>query len=73
MLNELKIDELLDKVDSRYWHHFLRKCVHHCHIQIVWIKGIENLAEAFTKALGRPKFEDFIYAVRLDQEHGSMR
>lgn len=54
-------------------HHFIRECVEDGHIQISWIKGTENLADALTKALGRSKFEDFINAARLDQGYGSIR
>lgn len=35
----------------------------------VWIKGTENLADAFTKALERPKFEAFLDAAGLDRGH----
>ena len=38
-------------------HNFIRECAQDGHINIQWISGKDNLADAFTKALGRPTFE----------------
>ncbi len=54
-------------------HYFVRECVEDGYIQIIWIKGTENLADAFTKVLRRPKFEAFLDAAGLDRGHRSIR
>jgi hypothetical protein len=44
-------------MDAR--HHFIRDVVEDGHVTIKWISGNDNLADMFTKALPRAKFEEF--------------
>jgi len=38
-------------------YHYIRQCVEEGDVELHWIKGTDNPADAFTKALGRPAFE----------------
>ena len=44
-------------IDAR--HYFIREAVESGDITIKWISGKENPADLFTKALGRPAFENY--------------
>lgn len=46
-------------------HNFIRECVRDGNVDIQWISGKSNLADAFTKALGRPTFENLIGAMGI--------
>ena len=46
-------------------HHFIRQCVEEGEILLTWIKGTNNVADAFTKPLARPMFESFLKDMRI--------
>ena len=48
--------------------HFIREAVEDNKILITYIPTEENIADIFTKALARPKFEGFIERLGLREE-----
>ena len=56
-------------IDLRY--HFIREAVEDGKIAMKYIPTEDNVADIFTKALGKPKFQQFVKLLGLEAENSN--
>ena len=60
-----KFHSQMKHIDLRY--HFIRETIEDNKLSITYIPTKENIADIFTKALGRPKFKSFVERLGLKE------